>query len=107
MRSPARTDNPTLTADLLEIYFTSDRSRPGRRLVRPPRRAPSQPFGRAEPIDVLNTSTFETSAAISADGLTLWFGSDRPGGVGTTDIWVSSRPEPIRRVVDARSTSSR
>ena len=41
---------------------------------------------------MLNTSTFETSSAISADGLTLWFGSDRPGGVGTTDIWVSSRP---------------
>ena len=26
LRSDARTDNPTLTADLLEIFFTSDRS---------------------------------------------------------------------------------
>ena len=44
------------------------------------------------PVAEVNTSTFETSAAISADGLTLWFGSDRPGGVGLTDIWVSNRP---------------
>jgi len=87
----ARTDNPTLTADLLEIYFTSDRA--GQGDVWFARRASAdQAFGAPEPINVLNTSTFETSSAISADGLTLWFGSDRVGGRGTTDIWVSSRP---------------
>ena len=91
LRSDARTDNPTLTADLLEIFFTSDRNGTGdvwtaRRSTR------SQPFAPPTPVAEVNTSTFETSAAISADGLTLWFGSDRPGGVGLTDIWVSNRP---------------
>ena len=89
--SLARTDNPTLTADLLEIYFTSDRAGQGD-VWFARRAAVGLPFGAPEAIDVLNTSTFETSSAISADGLTLWFGSDRLGGVGTTDIWVSSRP---------------
>jgi hypothetical protein len=28
---------------------------------------------------------------LSADGLTLYFGSDRPGGYGLADIWVSER----------------
>jgi hypothetical protein len=87
----SRTDNPTLTADLLEIYFTSDRAGQGD-VWFARRAAVGQPFGAPEAIGVLNTSTFETSSAISADGLTLWYGSDRPGGVGTTDIWVSSRP---------------
>jgi hypothetical protein len=92
LRSPlARTDNPTLTADLLEIFFTSERA--GNGDVWFARRADSrQAFGAPAPIDEVNTSLFETSCAISADGLTLWFGSDRPGGVGSTDIWVSSRP---------------
>jgi hypothetical protein len=92
LRTDMRTDNPTLTADLLEIFFTSDRS--GNGDVWTARRASrSQPFVSPTPVSEVNTSTFETSAAISADGLTLWFGSDRqPGGVGTTDIWMSTRP---------------
>jgi hypothetical protein len=28
---------------------------------------------------------------ISADGLTLYFGSDRPGGLGRVDLWVTTR----------------
>src|SRR6188768_3575031 len=45
----ARTDNPTLTADLLEIYFTSDRA--GQGDVWFARRASTgQQFGAPEPI---------------------------------------------------------
>ena len=43
------------------------------------------------PVTAVNTSSFETSSAISADGLTLWFGSDRAGGAGAEDIWVTQR----------------
>jgi len=92
LRSDMRTDNPTLTADQLEIYFTSDRSGNGD-VWTAHRSDVLHPFAPATPIAEVNTSTFETSAAISADGLTLWFGSDRAGGVGTTDIWVSNRPD--------------
>ena len=89
--APARTDNPTLTADLLEIYFTSDRGGGSGDVWSARRGDVAHPFSAPAPVTEVNSSTFETSSAISADGLTLWFGSDRPGGVGTTDIWVSSR----------------
>lgn len=37
----------------------------------------------------INTSYAETHACISYDGKTLYFTSDRPGGQGALDIWVS------------------
>jgi len=92
LASTARTDNPTLTADLMEIYFTSDRMTGNGGDVWFARRYDTRlPFSNPLPVDEVNTATFETSSAISADGLTLWFGSDRPGSVGM-DIWVSGRP---------------
>jgi hypothetical protein len=42
-------------------------------------------------VTAVNGDSFETSSAISTDGLTLWFGSDRAGGVGANDIWVTQR----------------
>jgi hypothetical protein len=91
LASDSRTDNPTLTADLLEIYFTSDRG--GNADVWFATRASSgAPFGTPAPVTAVNGDSFETSSAISADGLTLWFGSDRAGGSGDVDVWVSERP---------------
>jgi hypothetical protein len=92
LSSNARTDNPTLTADLLEIYFTSDRVSGNGDLWYARRTNPRMAFDVPLPIAELNMDTFETSSAISADGLTLWFGSDRTGGVGSTDIWMATRP---------------
>jgi len=92
LASNARTDNPTLTADLLEIYFTSDRVSGNGDLWYARRSNPRMPFDVPLAITELNMATFETSSAISADGLTLWFGSDRTGGAGLTDIWMATRP---------------
>jgi hypothetical protein len=39
----------------------------------------------------VNTSYMESNPCISADGLTLFFDSDRPGGSGNRDIWVTTR----------------
>jgi hypothetical protein len=39
----------------------------------------------------INTAANEQHPAISKDGLSLYFGSDRPGGLGGLDIWVSRR----------------
>jgi Tol biopolymer transport system component len=40
---------------------------------------------------VINSSFGETSPAITKDGLSLYFTSNRPGGFGVNDIWVSHR----------------
>jgi hypothetical protein len=90
LASTGRTDNPTLTADLLEIYFTSDRDSGNGDVWFARRSDPREPFGTPAAVTEVNTDTFETSSAISADGLTLWFGSDRPGGT-STDIWMATR----------------
>lgn len=44
--------------------------------------------------DLINTDYFESHASISTDGRKLYFTSDRPGGQGGLDIWVSERSVP-------------
>src|SRR5256885_6116252 len=39
----------------------------------------------------INTGFNEQGPNLSKDGLTLYFGSDRPGGVGSFDLWVARR----------------
>lgn len=41
----------------------------------------------------VNTIYTETSPSLSADGLTLYFGSDRPDGQGNLDLWQATRPD--------------
>jgi Tol biopolymer transport system component len=43
---------------------------------------------------MINSSFGENSPAISKDGLSLYFTSNRPGGLGVNDIWVSHRESP-------------
>jgi hypothetical protein len=92
LASTKRTDNPTLTGDQLEIFFTSDRDSGNGDVWSASRASVGVPFDAPAPVIEVNSSGFETSSAISADGLTLWFGSDRAGGVGLLDVWVSTRP---------------
>src|SRR5438094_2034509 len=39
----------------------------------------------------INTGFIDAGPALSKDGLSLYFNSDRPGGFGGNDIWVSQR----------------
>src|SRR5438132_12554833 len=48
----------------------------------------------SEPVNlgpVVNTSSSDRIPALSPDGLSLYLSSNRPGGIGTEDIWVSQR----------------
>ena len=85
----------TLTADLLEIYFASDRGDgPGEGDIwRAERAERSEPFGAPVLVMELSSPAAEASPAISADGLTLWFASSREPGLGQLDIWCSTRSE--------------
>jgi Tol biopolymer transport system component len=90
LAADAKTDNPTLPADMLEIVFTSERDG-GPDIYTAERVARDQAFGAVQRLDALSSPGIETSPALSADGLTLWFGSDRLGGQGDLDIWVTTR----------------
>ena len=49
-------------------------------------------FARKEKLEEpVNSKKFESSACMSADGNTLFFASDRPGGQGGLDIWMARR----------------
>ncbi len=41
---------------------------------------------------MVNTASLDAGPAISKDGLTLYFSSDRVDGMGGQDIWVTNRP---------------
>jgi WD40-like Beta Propeller Repeat len=64
-------------------------------IVGPALARPSAEFGAwSAAINVgppLNTQYNDTYAILTADGLTVYFTSDRPGGLGGDDLWVSRR----------------
>jgi Tol biopolymer transport system component len=41
---------------------------------------------------VVNSSAYDEAPSVSADGLTLYFNSNRPGGYGAFDLWMTTRP---------------
>jgi hypothetical protein len=59
--------------------------------------APGAPSAWSEPVNLgapINSASSDQSPALSADGLSLYFASDRPGGLGGVDLWVSHRATP-------------
>jgi hypothetical protein len=93
--SGADDDKPTLTSDRLEIYFLSTRDGgPGSGDVWRADRAHSGDLWNPPAVVAeVSSSAHEKSPAVSGDGLTLWVASDRAGGQGGLDIWVSTRPD--------------
>jgi Tol biopolymer transport system component len=91
INSPFEDSAPTLTADGLTIYFHS--TRPGGvggfDLWMATRPDPSSVFGPPVPVSLVNTPASEGSPDISGDGSVLVFSSNRPGGVGSSDIWLA------------------
>ncbi len=86
--------HPSITADGLELYFDSDR--PGgegsQDLWVSKRESTADEWG--APVNLgatINTPEFEEASSISPDGLVLVWDSDRPGGFGNSDIWISTR----------------
>lgn len=91
LESAAKTDNPSLTADLREIFFTSERTGGPAEIWTAQRADASERFAAPVLVAALNSEGIETSPVISADGLTIWLGSDREGGLGDLDVWTASR----------------
>lgn len=88
-------DNPSLTGDLKEIFFDSLRKvggghRPDTDLWTARRAASDAPWSAPTSLGELNTMQNELTPEVSADGLTLFFSSDRGGGT-YPEIFVTTR----------------
>ncbi len=80
--------DPTVTGDLLEMFFLSDRS--GNRDIWTSRRASSSdPWGDPTTVAALNSPFPEEGPSISLDGRRIWFVTDRDGA--GRRIWFASR----------------
>jgi hypothetical protein len=79
----------TLTGDLLEVFFVSDR--PGGMgdtdIWYAARGSRTDPFDEPVLLAAASSTLGDVSPAISADGLTLWVGSERELGQGGMDVW--------------------
>ena len=91
--------HPSISSDGLELYFSGQHWQPnatgyGQSDLWVTRRASlSDPWGVPENLGPLvNTASNEAEPSISADGLSLYFMSERSGGQGQLDIWVTTRP---------------
>jgi uncharacterized protein (TIGR03437 family) len=88
--------SPSISADERELYFASTPDRPGDQgngdiwLTR--RERPSEAWITPENLGpVVNSAFADGTPKLSRDGLALFFESNRPGGSGGLDIWVTSR----------------
>ena len=86
-------DDPVLSPDGLELYFASNRddSVGGQDIYVTRRENRTDTWGAVERIANLSSTENDNTPALSSDGLEMWLASDRPGGVGGEDIWVSVR----------------
>ncbi|MDJ0910100.1 MAG: hypothetical protein QNI99_12965 [Woeseiaceae bacterium] len=85
---------PFVSRDERSMYFFSDRPGGfgGNDIWVSERKKRSDPWG--EPVNLgptINTEFNENAPTLSPDGRRLYFGSDRPGGFGGLDLYVSER----------------
>jgi Tol biopolymer transport system component len=95
--------SPSISGDGLELFFDNGlRVRPGGQGsgdIWVARRAnTSSNWNEPENLGPVVNSAFNDGVPkLSRDGLTLFFSSDRPDGLGQRDIWVTSRPSRTQR----------
>jgi hypothetical protein len=95
VNSPYKDKCPAVSADGLELYFHSDAGRGGvgdSDIWVSTRLSVEEPWG--EPTNlgsVVNTTSREEYMWLSPDGLLFAFDSDRPGGAGWFDLWITRR----------------
>ncbi len=99
VNSPYRDYDPFIVPDGLSLYFGS--TRPGglggwdiwvttkQTSERNPEGYWGPPVNLGAPV---NSEYRESDPSITADGLTLVFSTDMPGGLGRRDIWLTTRP---------------
>jgi hypothetical protein len=89
----ASEDDPSLTDDLLELYYSTQEAGPDQ-LYRLRRASVNDPWGARELITELSSGGNTNNPKVAGDGLTLYFASGTYAGrIGGADIFVSTRPD--------------
>jgi len=87
--------HPTISTDGLSLFFSSDRPNghgDDRDIWFSTRPTINDPWSEPENLGpIVNSPSWDSGPDISSDGLTLFFDSERPGGYGLYDIWVTRR----------------
>ncbi len=93
VNSSSRDGSPCISADGLSLYFNSNRGGYGGvDLFVTTRETTADDWGAPSNLgSVVNSSGGDYMSHISVDGLSLYFSSTRPGGLGNRDLWVSTR----------------
>lgn len=82
--------DPTLSSDELELYFASTKNGT-LDIWRSTRARADLPWQPALRVAELSSANEEQEPELTSDGLTIYFGSDRPGSVPTFRLWSSRR----------------
>jgi hypothetical protein len=103
INSSANESSPTISGDGLTLYFASNRSggEGDLDLYRASRTNILSGFG--VPVSLgsaVNSTSQDAAPSITNDGLSLYFTSQRSGGLGSNDIWLSTRPS-LRKLFGA------
>jgi hypothetical protein len=84
--TPVADDDPSATADLLELYFNRNSD-----IYVTKRASISDPWDTPVVVAELSSADTETTPEVTYDGLTIYVASNRAGGLGGNDIWMSTR----------------
>jgi hypothetical protein len=85
----ARDTDPTFTADLTELYFMTTRANASKNIWKSVRADGAAEWGTPTAVAELSSGYQEENPRVSADGLRLWFFTDRDRALGT--IWEVTR----------------
>ena len=94
VNSSAEDWTPSISADGLELYFCSTRpgGYGGYDIWVTRRATTDDPWGTPVNLGSTVNGSADDAGRISADGLTFYLSSNRPGGYGDWDNWVTTRP---------------
>jgi Tol biopolymer transport system component len=83
--------HPFYAADSGGLWFATDPSATDREIFVAAELSPGA-FGTAMKVTSLSSPGIEASPTLSADGLTIYFASNRAGSAHLIDIWMATRP---------------
>jgi len=116
VNSSAQDNCPSISVDGLSLYFSSNRSGTvgNMDLWVSTRETTADDWGTPSNLGpVVNSSNADYMSHISADSLSLYFSSERPGGLGLRDLWMTTRAtindewgEPVNLGSNVNSSSN-